>query len=84
MENIADCSGDGDGSCCIHYFYMESIRGDRGISDVLRYVDWLLTVPLQIIEFYLILSAIAVVKASLFWRLLIASLLMLVTGYLGG
>ena len=38
---------------------------------------------LQIVEFYLILAAIAVVKSSLFWRLLIASVIMLVAGYLG-
>ena len=72
------------GIAAIHYFYMREVFVVTGESPtVLRYVDWLLTVPLQIIEFYLILSAIAVVKASLFWRLLIASLLMLVTGYLG-
>ena len=50
---------------------------------VYRYVDWLITVPLQIIEFYLILSAVTKVKASLFWQLLVASLVMLVGGYLG-
>ena len=50
---------------------------------VFRYVDWLLTVPLQIVEFYLILAAIAVVRAALFWKLLIASLVMLIFGYLG-
>ena len=50
---------------------------------VFRYVDWLLTVPLQITEFFLILSAIAVVRAQLFWKLLVASIVMLVTGYLG-
>ena len=72
------------GIAAIHYFYMREVFVVTGESPtVLRYVDWLLTVPLQIIEFYLILSAIAVVKASLFWRLLIASLLMLITGYLG-
>jgi bacteriorhodopsin len=42
-----------------------------------------LTVPLQIIEFFLILAAITVVPASLFWKLLIASIVMLVGGYLG-
>jgi bacteriorhodopsin len=40
-------------------------------------------VPLQIVEFFLILSAIAVVRAALFWKLLIASVVMLVGGYLG-
>ena len=49
----------------------------------IRYVDWLLTVPLQIVEFYLILAAIAVVEAALFWKLMIASLVMLSLRILG-
>lgn len=72
------------GIAAIHYFYMREVWAMTGESPtVFRYVDWLLTVPLQIIEFFLILSAIAVVKASLFWRLLAASLVMLIAGYLG-
>ena len=72
------------GIAAIHYFYMRGVWADTGASPlVYRYVDWLLTVPLQIIEFYLILAAIAVVGAALFWRLMIASVVMLVAGYLG-
>ena len=72
------------GIAAIHYFYMRGVWADTGETPtVFRYVDWLLTVPLQIVEFYLILAAIAVVKSSLFWRLLIASVVMLVAGYLG-
>ena len=72
------------GIAAIHYFYMRGVWISTGESPVVfRYVDWLLTVPLQIIDFYLILAAIAVVKSSLFWRLLIASVIMLVAGYLG-
>jgi len=72
------------GIAAIHYFYMRGIWIDTGASPtVFRYVDWLLTVPLQIVEFYLILAAIAVVAMSVFWRLLIASIVMLVAGYLG-
>ena len=72
------------GIAAIHYFYMRGVWASTGESPlVFRYVDWLLTVPLQIVEFYLILAAIAVVKSSLFWRLLIASVIMLVAGYLG-
>ena len=68
----------------IHYFYMRGVWVDTGASPtVFRYVDWLLTVPLQIVEFYLILAAIAVVAVSVFWRLLIASVVMLVAGYVG-
>ena len=68
----------------VHYFYMRDVWVATGESPtVYRYIDWLLTVPLQIIEFYLILAAIAVVPAALFWRLLVASVVMLVGGYLG-
>ena len=50
---------------------------------VLRDIDWLITVPLQIVEFYVILAAMTAVASGLFWRLLIASIVMLVGGYLG-
>ena len=72
------------GIAAIHYFYMRGVWIETGSSPtVFRYVDWLLTVPLQIVEFYLILAAIAVVSISVFWRLLIASVVMLVAGYIG-
>ena len=72
------------GIAAIHYFYLRGVWVSTGESPlVFRYVDWLLTVPLQIVEFYLILAAIAVVRAALFWKLLIASLVMLIFGYLG-
>jgi hypothetical protein len=72
------------GIAAIHYFYMREVWVGTGESPIVfRYVDWLLTVPLQIVEFYLILAAVAAVAAGLFWRLLIASLVMLIAGYLG-
>ena len=72
------------GIAAIHYFYMRDVWVATGESPtVFRYVDWLLTVPLQIIEFYLILAAITAVASSLFWRLMTASVVMLVAGYLG-
>jgi len=72
------------GIAALHYFYMRGVWVATGESPtVFRYVDWLLTVPLQIIEFYLILAAVAVIGAGLFWRLLVASVAMLVAGYLG-
>ena len=68
----------------VHYFYMREVWVVTGESPlVYRYVDWLLTVPLQIVEFFLILAAITIVPAALFWRLLVASLVMLIGGYLG-
>ena len=72
------------GIAAIHYFYMREVWvGTNASPTVFRYVDWLLTVPLQIVEFYLILAAMTAVATGLFWRLLIASLVMLIAGYLG-
>ena len=50
---------------------------------VYRYIDWLITVPLQMIEFYLILSAVRKVSSGMFWRLLIGSLVMVGGAYAG-
>ena len=72
------------GIAAIHYFYMRDVWVATGASPtVFRYVDWLITVPLQIVEFYLILLAVTAVSSGLFWRLLGASLVMLVFGFLG-
>ena len=67
-----------------NYFYMKGVWVATGDSPiVLRYIDWLITVPLQIVAFYVILSAVTAVAVGLFWRLLVASLIMIVFGYLG-
>ena len=42
----------------VHYFYMCGYWFNVGSSPIVyRYIDWTLTVPLQMIEFFLILSA---------------------------
>jgi bacteriorhodopsin len=67
-----------------HYLYMRGVWVDTGTSPtVYRYIDWLITVPLQIIEFYLILKVCTNVGSGLFWKLLSASVLMLVFGFVG-
>merc|ERR1712182_180060 len=49
-----------------------------------RYIDWTITVPLQMIEFYLILSAVSKdITQGSFWKLLIGTVVMLVFGYTG-
>ena len=68
----------------VHYFYMREVWVDTGTSPtVFRYIDWVLTVPLQMIEFYLILAAVTAVSAGVFWRLLVGTLVMLIAGYAG-
>ena len=67
-----------------HYLYMRGVWVSTGDSPtVYRYIDWLITVPLQIVEFYLILAAVTAVRTGLFWQLLGASVVMLLGGYLG-
>lgn len=68
----------------VHYFYMRDVWVATGSTPtVFRYIDWLITVPLLMIEFYLILAAIAKVPAGVFWRLMVGTLVMLIGGYLG-
>tara|TARA_B110000459_G_scaffold121744_1_gene134138 strand:+ start:182 stop:850 length:669 start_codon:yes stop_codon:yes gene_type:complete len=66
-----------------HYLYMREAHLAGDVTTVFRYMDWLVTVPLQIIEFYLILAAVTVVPVLLFWKLLGAALVMLIFGFLG-
>ena len=71
------------GTAFWHYLRMSDMNAAGEATTVYRYVDWLITVPLQIVEFYLILAAVTAVTSGLFWRLLGASLVMLVFGFLG-
>lgn len=67
----------------VHYFYMRDYWASFGESPTFfRYVDWVLTVPLMCVEFYLILK-VAGAKTSLLWKMIIYSLVMLITGYFG-
>lgn len=67
----------------VHYYYMRGYNLETGESPTFfRYVDWLLTVPLMCVEFYLITKK-AGAKQSLLWKLIAASVFMLVTGYIG-
>ena len=72
------------GVAFIHYMYMREIWVMTGDSPtVYRYIDWLITVPLLMIEFYLILAAVRKVSGKIFRRLLTGSLVMLIGGYAG-
>jgi len=69
----------------VHYFYMREYWITFESSPIVyRYIDWSLTVPLQMVEFYLILSAVKPdISVGMFWRLLIGTVVMLLFGYLG-
>merc|ERR1712045_846277 len=69
----------------VHYFYMREFWVQIHTSPILyRYIDWSITVPLQMIEFYLILSAVQPkIGQGMFLRLLLGTVLMLTFGYMG-
>ncbi|MBC7510310.1 MAG: bacteriorhodopsin [Ferruginibacter sp.] len=67
----------------VHYYYMRDYYLATKMSPTFfRYVDWLLTVPLMCVEFYLITKK-AGAKIGLLWKLVAAAVFMLVTGYIG-
>ena len=73
------------GIAALHYYYMRGVAGvtgDEGVLTAYRYVDWILTVPLMCVEFYLILAKAGATK-KLMWNLIFASTVMLVAGYIG-
>jgi len=69
----------------VHYMYMREYWVQVHKSPIVyRYVDWSITVPLQMIEFNLILKAAGkATGAGMFWRLLVGTVVMLACGYLG-
>ncbi|MDA7456510.1 bacteriorhodopsin-like [Candidatus Pelagibacter ubique] len=72
------------GIAFIHYMYMRDVWIDTGESPtVFRYIDWLITVPLLMLEFYFVLAAVGKANSGVFWRLMIGTLVMLIGGYLG-
>ncbi len=67
----------------VHYYYMRDYWAAFGESPTFfRYIDWVLTVPLMCLEFYLILK-VAGAKTDLLWKMIGYSIIMLVTGYIG-
>jgi bacteriorhodopsin len=67
----------------VHYYYMRDYYLATGENPTaLRYIDWTLTVPLMCVEFYLLTKA-AGAKLGLMWKLILASVVMLVAGYIG-
>merc|ERR1711959_119610 len=69
----------------VHYMYMREYWVQVHSSPIVyRYVDWSITVPLQMIEFNLILKAAGKpVSGAMFWKLLCGTVIMLLFGYLG-
>ena len=66
----------------VHYMYMRDAHAAGDSTTVFRYVDWILTVPLMCVEFYLILKGAGATTKHL-KQLVFLSTVMLVTGFVG-
>ena len=72
------------GIAFIHSMYTRNIWATTGDSPIIyRYIDWLITMPLLAIQFYLILSAVRKTSSTIFWKLLIGTLVIVCGGYAG-
>ena len=72
------------GIAALHYYYMKHawLLSSSSPTEI-RYIDWILTVPLMCIEFYLILRALGHASRLILYKLLGYSSAMLLFGYLG-
>ncbi len=50
---------------------------------VFRYVDWMIAAPLQVLALYFLIQTVADTPTGLFWRLLIATVAMVLARYMG-
>ena len=72
------------GIAFINYMYMRGVWVQTADTPtVYRYIDWFITMPLQVVEFYLILAIVRKISNIIFWRLLIGSLVMVGGTYAG-
>lgn len=76
----------------IMYYVMKDVVGFPGgtigadqlaATMPLRYIDWLITTPLLLVEFGLMVAIAGAAKKGLIARLVVADLVMIVFGYLG-
>ncbi|MDE0788244.1 MAG: bacteriorhodopsin [SAR324 cluster bacterium] len=68
----------------IFYHYIKTMWVDTGSAPIiLRYLDWVLSHTIQIVLFYVILTAVTKVSSALFWRLLIGTQVMVIGEFLG-
>jgi bacteriorhodopsin len=63
--------------------FFDQSAGEVGATMPYRYIDWLLTTPLLLVEFGVIVAIAGAATKGFVSRLVIADIIMIVTGYLG-
>ncbi len=69
------------GIACFHYFRMAAIYAGEGFPTQYRYIDWIITTPLLLIKFPLLLGLGSKAK-KLFTQLIVLDVAMIVTAYI--
>lgn len=74
----------------IHYYFMKDAVGTSGLlSEItgfpteIRYIDWLVTTPLLLVKFPLLLGLKGKASRTLLISLIIADIIMIIAGYIG-
>ncbi|TFE00124.1 bacteriorhodopsin [Jeotgalibacillus sp. R-1-5s-1] len=74
----------------IHYYFMKDAVGTSGLlSEIdgfpteIRYIDWLVTTPLLLVKFPLLLGLKGKASRTLLASLIIADIIMIIAGYIG-
>jgi hypothetical protein len=68
----------------LFYFNANAVWLTHGQMPVIyRYTGWLLTQPMQVITLYFYVWAVGTLSTALFWRLLVASVCMVLARYMG-
>jgi bacteriorhodopsin len=50
---------------------------------IYRYIDWIITIPVQVVTLYFFIAVIAQPPLGIFWRLLVVAIIMVLFRYLG-
>lgn len=68
----------------LHYFQAREVWLATGHMPVIyRYIEWLITMPVQVVALFFFISVLAPLSYGLFWRLLVVSIITIVARYMG-
>lgn len=67
-----------------YYFEARNVWLASGHMPVIyRYIDWIITVPVQVVALYFFIGALARPPVGVFWRLLVVAIVMILARYMG-
>jgi bacteriorhodopsin len=68
----------------VHYLFAINVwLATNQMTMIYRYIGWFLTVPLQVVTLYFLARAVGPVPVGIFWRMLVAAVLMVLARFMG-